>query len=642
MLALNRPISPARILLLAAALLVAAVGAAGAANVSFDLEPLGSTWGGSVGNVPGDLAFTEDGIPMTVDEFHLGAFTGFNYCRIEPAIPAFGSGQILRLNNIATVFDFSAVPCAPGTVRFDFADQGGDENLRVNGGPLYEIGDFTAVDGVTVAPGVLCSVVASVVGGSLVGTVTLTGPVTKLLVGGQELYIDNVRMDCEEPCDFRVTHDFEPLGSCWGSAFGQAPGDLAFTEDGIPVTLDLYDYGAGTFFTAACIVNTFCGMGDAHAFQLDNIDAVYQIHALGITTSEVSFEFIDTGGTENLQVNGGPLYIGEISAAPAAIAPGVTCSVVTFPCNGNIRGIVTLTGDVQRVRTGGQEYWVDNLCVRAGEPPLPCDLLVDNESQPLGAAWGAVMGDAPGDLMFVEDGVPVRVYEMHYGGGGVGFNEAKIDPAPAACLTDHTLQLNNIAAGYDIAATGVHTVSVRFDYVDLGGTENLQVNGGPLYIGDLAAAPAAIAPGVTCSVSTFSIGGGVCGRVTLTGDVQRLFLAGQEFWTDNLCITVDLTAADEAPSAGFAADLDPAWPNPFNPKTTLSFSLAHEGDARLSIHDVLGREVAVLVDGPRPAGSQQVSWDGRDAAGRPVSSGVYFARLVSAGERHSRKLVLSK
>ena len=469
MLALNRPISPARILLLAAALLVAAVGAAGAANVSFDLEPLGSTWGGSVGNVPGDLAFTEDGIPMTVDEFHLGAFTGFNYCRIEPAIPAFGSGQILRLNNIATVFDFSAVPCAPGTVRFDFADQGGDENLRVNGGPLYEIGDFTAVDGVTVAPGVLCSVVASVVGGSLVGTVTLTGPVTKLLVGGQELYIDNVRMDCEEPCDFRVTHDFEPLGSCWGSAFGQAPGDLAFTEDGIPVTLDLYDYGAGTFFTAACIVNTFCGMGDAQAFQLDNIDAVYQIHALGITTSEVSFEFIDTGGTENLQVNGGPLYIG-----------------------------------------------------------------------------------------------------------------------------------------------------------------------------DLAAAPAAIAPGVTCSVSTFSIGGGVCGRVTLTGDVQRLFLAGQEFWTDNLCITVDLTAADEAPSAGFAADLDPAWPNPFNPKTTLSFSLAHEGDARLSIHDVLGREVAVLVDGPRPAGSQQVSWDGRDAAGRPVSSGVYFARLVSAGERHSRKLVLSK
>ena len=345
MLALNRPISPARILLLAAALLVAAVGAAGAANVSFDLEPLGSTWGGSVGNVPGDLAFTEDGIPMTVDEFHLGAFTGFNYCRIEPAIPAFGSGQILRLNNIATVFDFSAVPCAPGTVRFDFADQGGDENLRVNGGPLYEIGDFTAVDGVTVAPGVLCSVVASVVGGSLVGTVTLTGPVTKLLVGGQELYIDNVRMDCEEPCDFRVTHDFEPLGSCWGSAFGQAPGDLAFTEDGIPVTLDLYDYGAGTFFTAACIVNTFCGMGDAQAFQLDNIDAVYQIHALGITTSEVSFEFIDTGGTENLQVNGGPLYIGEISAAPAAIAPGVTCSVVTFPCNGNIRGIVTLTGE---------------------------------------------------------------------------------------------------------------------------------------------------------------------------------------------------------------------------------------------------------------------------------------------------------
>ena len=57
---------------------------------------------------------------------------------------------------------------------------------------------------------------------------------------------------------------------------------------------------------------------------------------------------------------------------------------------------------------------------------------------------------------------------------------------------------------------------------------------------------------------------------------------------------------------------------------------------------VLGREVAVLVDGPRPAGSQQVSWDGRDAAGRPVSSGVYFARLTAGGFRSSQKLMLLK
>lgn len=85
-----------------------------------------------------------------------------------------------------------------------------------------------------------------------------------------------------------------------------------------------------------------------------------------------------------------------------------------------------------------------------------------------------------------------------------------------------------------------------------------------------------------------------------------------------------------------------ATPNPFNPRTTLSFSLPATAPAQLSIHDLRGRRVVTLLDGPLAAGKHQVSWDGRDANGRNVTSGVYVARLQSGGEIRSVRVALSK
>ena len=632
--------------LLSVALLTAALAGPVAANtVTFDFEPLGTTWGGSVGNSPGDLVLNEDGIDMTVEEFHLGAFTGFNFCRIEPAPAVFGSGQVLAMNNISAMFEFSGVPCAPATVTFEFLDYGGDENLQVNGGPLWEVPDLVALDGVWVAPNVYCTVNAVGVGGGIKGTVILEGPVDKMLTGGQEYMIDNVTMDCDEPnpCDFLVSHDYEPLGICWGSSYGNTPGDLAFSEDGIPVTLDEFHIGTYTGFGAACIVPTFCAMGPPQMLNLNNISAVYQIHALGIATSAVTFEYIDQGGDENLQINGETWYEvpSFMSLNGVMVATGVLCTVTPLSCDSGERGLVTLTGDVQRLLVGGQEFYVDEVCVYAGEPG-GCDLMVDNESQAVGSAWGAPYGDVPGDFMFAEDGIPLRIWEMVYATGGTGFNFARIETAFTGCLDSNTLNLNNVAVEYDIAATGVTTDAVIFDYLDMGGEENLQVNGGPLYIGDLHLAPVNIAPGVTCSVSWAGVGGGICGRVTLTGDVQELRIAGQEFWTDDLCVIVHSTDVADAPAATRRIELDPAWPNPFNPKTNLRFTLNADGPVRLTVHDVLGRELTTLVNGPLPAGSHEVEWNGRDAQGRPAASGIYFAKISAAGEEQARKLVLSK
>jgi len=84
------------------------------------------------------------------------------------------------------------------------------------------------------------------------------------------------------------------------------------------------------------------------------------------------------------------------------------------------------------------------------------------------------------------------------------------------------------------------------------------------------------------------------------------------------------------------------YPNPFNPATIIPFAVPEEAQIKIAIYDLLGREVAVLVDGKMAAGLQQVSWDGCDRSGVPVAAGVYFYRLQTDGYSQSRKLMLLK
>lgn len=88
--------------------------------------------------------------------------------------------------------------------------------------------------------------------------------------------------------------------------------------------------------------------------------------------------------------------------------------------------------------------------------------------------------------------------------------------------------------------------------------------------------------------------------------------------------------------------LAPAHPNPFNPRTVLSFALPTAGRVQLSIHDLAGRRLAVLVDEVRSAGPHQVAWDGTDATGRRLASGTYVARIVAGGDVQAQKLQLVK
>ncbi len=100
------------------------------------------------------------------------------------------------------------------------------------------------------------------------------------------------------------------------------------------------------------------------------------------------------------------------------------------------------------------------------------------------------------------------------------------------------------------------------------------------------------------------------------------------------------TPVEDTPA--LATALRGAAPNPFNPKTDVHFDVARAGHTTLAIFDARGQRVRVLVDAELPAGSHTVPWDGTDAQGRRVGSGVYFLRLAAGDVHDVSKVVMVK
>ena len=84
------------------------------------------------------------------------------------------------------------------------------------------------------------------------------------------------------------------------------------------------------------------------------------------------------------------------------------------------------------------------------------------------------------------------------------------------------------------------------------------------------------------------------------------------------------------------------FPNPFNPETQFSYTLNESGTISLGIYDIMGKLIYTVYDGFQRAGNHNVLWSGLDQNKRPVSSGVYFYRLVTQSNTISKKMVLAK
>lgn len=140
----------------------------------------------------------------------------------------------------------------------------------------------------------------------------------------------------------------------------------------------------------------------------------------------------------------------------------------------------------------------------------------------------------------------------------------------------------------------------------------------------LLAAYAALDPSVTADT--------ICWVIATEGDDDFIYVSGEP-----VC---DPSAV---PDAGAGATLLAAYPNPFNPQTTLSFDLAQAGPVSLFVYDLTGRVVDVLLDQePAQAGRNEVVWRGVDQTGRGLSSGIYFYRLDAGAYSETKRVVLLK
>jgi hypothetical protein len=100
--------------------------------------------------------------------------------------------------------------------------------------------------------------------------------------------------------------------------------------------------------------------------------------------------------------------------------------------------------------------------------------------------------------------------------------------------------------------------------------------------------------------------------------------------------------SDDTPTIPTVTGLTGNSPNPFNPDTTIEFSLAQSGRVELMVYNLRGQRIRTLINDNRNAGTHSVVWNGIDDNGRPVASGMYFYRLKTAGFDQTRKALLLK
>jgi hypothetical protein len=84
------------------------------------------------------------------------------------------------------------------------------------------------------------------------------------------------------------------------------------------------------------------------------------------------------------------------------------------------------------------------------------------------------------------------------------------------------------------------------------------------------------------------------------------------------------------------------FPNPFNPVTTIQYSLANSGTVNLEIFNILGQKVRTMVNGPQRIGEYSVTWDGKDNHGILLSTGIYYYQIQANTYRSVKKMTFIK
>lgn len=198
-------------------------------------------------------------------------------------------------------------------------------------------------------------------------------------------------------------------------------------------------------------------------------------------------------------------------------------------------------------------------------------------------------------------GIIIRIYDDD-GPGGM----------PQTQLAQHQYPASNVVAGWN--------------YIAL---PNIVVPDGQFYLAILEVANSSqIGLDTSSNGNSFTFNGNIWNPL----DIGELMIrAIVEYGVDN----------DDPITPVFTLDAS-NYPNPFNPETTIAYSVPSSGPTTLKIYNLKGQVVRTLVSDIRTAGNHKVVWNGKDDNGASVASGMYFYRVSNAGKNITRKMLLAK
>lgn len=535
--------------------------------LNFNDLPPNTFYNANYGYEPGDVFLETNGVTASVGVFtYLNSPPFFGDVRTSNSFGnltppfALGQGIALGISNATVTFNF---PAGTNSVCFSFWDGGGQENIAVNGQPV-QILNFLAFAPANIAPGVTLSVNPAPNPGTvppLTGTICLTGNIQSLLIGGQEFFIDNVCYTQSTPPCPALNLQVTPL-PCTPNGIFYATVNPGLPANNLTTTYRLYVNGElrGTYPYAQGNVNVgpFTGNG----------------------TTTRTFVIVDSNN---------PACTDTVTLAPINCSP---CNILELEahvteCTDQGYNVFVdfalpnpALNQLFRVTIAGEDYGTFNgqqfplifegvnpptdaltfevqVCLVATTPVLCCrsvfvdipdcdpdeDTCIEFEDIE-GDAYGASQGNQPGNLIYTENNVTVRLLPFQDLDWITSFEELRVEQAPGAppfaAASGNYLLLRRIGLSFNFSQYPTPVDSVTLDFFNQGQQQvNIAANGSPvLVLPNLLPGSYNIGPGVTMTV-ILNTNSSQQGRLIFTGNIYSLRIGGALLRIDNLCIPAE-------------------------------------------------------------------------------------------------------
>ncbi|NQT97520.1 MAG: T9SS type A sorting domain-containing protein [Candidatus Marinimicrobia bacterium] len=277
--------------------------------------------------------------------------------------------------------------------------------------------------------------------------------------------------------------------------------------------------------------------------------------------------------------------------------------------------------------------------------------------------WGTVVDITAIDLVLADfNGIQLYT-ETHTNAVSVGYPDAIYSVENLVHVA------NDLTGSFDIFIQNqVAVYALELDIIDLPDyltvTDISTIPGGPFSSGIIDGSSGEVGDG-TVHISAFELSTGIA--PTMAGILRVNFEVNPNYPANEplMVMITETLAADQnfqalnSMSSGYlmfspvvAIDEQPVvpekfalhanYPNPFNPVTRIRYDLSEVSQVKLTIYDMLGREVRTLVNGVQQPGQMEITWDGTDQFGRMVGAGVYLYRIQANKNIATRKMILLK